>query len=243
MSFPSFLSHSNKKETSDRPKNVLKDRLLILALLTGCGTIFYILLVRLSMVPPPQALPAVLCLPSCTSEQSIHSDTPTSPLAANPQPISELLAANFDKAKVSVLVEKSAYRLTVFYDAEPIKTYPVVFGSAPVGDKFAEGDRKTPEGIYRIRDLYPHPEWSKFIWLDYPTPQDWREHHQAKLAGDIPPTATIGSEVGIHGVPEGADGLIDARTDWTWGCISLKNSDVDEIYEVVTHGTVIEIVP
>ncbi|MFK8185304.1 MAG: murein L,D-transpeptidase family protein [Phormidesmis sp.] len=258
MSFPSFLSNSHPKETSDRPQNGLKDRLLIVALLTGCGTIFYILLARLSMAPPLQALPAVLCVPSCTSsELSSHPGTSSSslssgplssgPLTANPQAnsqtISELLAENFDKTKVSVLVEKSAYKLTVFYDSKPVKTYPVVLGSAPVGDKFAEGDRKTPEGIYRIRDLYPHPEWSKFIWLDYPTPQDWREHTQAKLSGEIPLTATIGSEVGIHGVPAGADNLIDTRTDWTWGCVSLKNSDVDEIYDVVTQGTVIEIVP
>jgi murein L,D-transpeptidase YafK len=158
-------------------------------------------------------------------------------------PLQDLLGSNYETEKVSILVEKSKYKLTVFYDNQPVKSYPIVLGSAPVGDKRAEGDRKTPEGIYRVRDRYPHPKWSKFIWLDYPTEQDWEEHLQAKLAGEISPEETIGSEVGIHGVPSGLDSAIDRRSNWTWGCISLKNKDVNEIYEVVTQGTLIEIIP
>lgn len=40
-----------------------------------------------------------------------------------------------------------------------------------------------------------------------------------------------------------ADGLIDTRSDWTWGCISLKNADVDEIYAYLSHGSIVEILP
>ena len=245
MSQPSEPNSSNSTQENlqrSRKNPTLRKNLLILTLLAGCGTVFYALLFRLEMMAPPRLLPAVLCLTSCKPDQSIHSANTTS-VEPEPRPIADLLEESFEKEKISILVEKSAYQLTVFYDSEPIKTYPVVFGGAPTGDKLAEGDRKTPEGIYRIRDLYPHPEWSKFIWLDYPTPQDWQEHSQAKLTGEISPTATIGSEIGIHGVPEGADGLIDSRNNWTWGCVSLKNSDVDEIYDVVTQGTIIEIIP
>ena len=63
------------------------------------------------------------------------------------------------------------------------------------------------------------------------------------MSGAIAPNATIGSEVGIHGVPTGSDDLVDRRTNWTWGCVSLKNEDVDEIYEVLAQGTLIEVVP
>lgn len=196
---------------------------------------------------PSVNLPTALCASNCESEKPFHAiATKTKPrdqALEEPRSVKNLIGADFDPEKVSVLVEKSAYRLTVFYDSEPVKAYSSVFGSAPVGDKLAEGDRKTPEGIYHIRDLYLHPAWSKFIWLDYPTPQDWQEHTAAQLAGDIAATATIGSEVGIHGVPNGSNALIDARTNWTWGCISLKNKDVDEIYEVLSQGTLVEIVP
>ena len=197
---------------------------------------------------PFSQIPAVLCLPSCADDSMVHPVLVTK--ASRPdgwlnsdESLASLLGESVDRAKVSLLIEKSQHRVTVFYDSEPVKAYEAVFGTVPVGDKRMEGDRKTPEGVFRIRDLYPHDEWSKFIWLDYPTPESWQKHLQAKMNGDIGPDATIGGEIGIHGVPEGADGLIDTRSNWTWGCIALKNADVDEIYAYVTQGSVVEIVP
>ena len=38
-------------------------------------------------------------------------------------------------------------------------------------------------------------------------------------------------------MPEGMDDLIDAGKNWTLGCISLKNKDVNEIYSVVRKGS------
>ncbi|MGB0562500.1 MAG: L,D-transpeptidase family protein [Spirulinaceae cyanobacterium] len=218
-----------------------RKHLILAALLSGCGVVFYGLLTRLGFVMPIRELPAALCLPPCAAKAAHH---PTRvPTALPGAPLTEQLGTEIDAEKISLLVEKSAHRLTVFYDLQPIKSYPVVFGSAPEGDKFYEGDRKTPEGIYRVRDLYPHPAWSKFIWLDYPNPQSWRGHLQAKLTGQISPLASIGGEIGIHGVPEGQEGLIEKRNNWTWGCVSLKNADVDEIYTVIDQGTVVEIRP
>ena len=157
--------------------------------------------------------------------------------------LSSLLDEGFDSAQISLLVDKSNYRLTLFHQKKAIKEYPIVLGGNPTGDKQQEGDKKTPEGVFRIRDQYPHPTWSKFIWLDYPTSNSWRKHRQAKRDGEISPNATIGGEIGIHGVPEGADDWIDQKQNWTLGCIALKNSDVNEIYAVVGLGSVVEIVP
>lgn len=192
---------------------------------------------------PITELPAVTCLGGCDDALAMHPVIEDTSFLNSEKSLSVLLGENIDAEKVSLLIEKARHRTTVFYDLEPVKSYEAVYGTVPVGDKRFEGDRKTPGGIFRVRDLYPHEEWSKFIWLDYPTPQSWRRHLKSKLVGEIGLLTTIGGEVGIHGVPEGADGLIDTRSDWTWGCISLKNSDVDEIYEYVSHGTVIEIVP
>ena len=49
--------------------------------------------------------------------------------------LSELLPQGYDKSRISLLVEKSAYRLTVYYDNAPIKSYPVVLGPDPVSGK------------------------------------------------------------------------------------------------------------
>lgn len=104
------------------------------------------------------------------------------------------------------------------------------------------GDRKTPEGTLKIQDKYPHPSWSKFLWLDYPNAQSQCKHNRAKQMGDILQQITIGGEIGIHGVPIGQDALIDERNNWTLGCPTLKTQDINELYDVVKIGTIVEIV-
>lgn len=175
----------------------------------------------------------------CTPDARIHQ-APTTSLKTD-QTLEKQLPANFDRSKVSLLIEKSQYRLTVYYNQKPIKSYAAVFGDLS-GDKRREGDRRTPEGILKIRDKYPHPHWSKFLWLDYPNAQSQCKHDRAKQRGDIPWSSTIGGEVGIHGVPTGEDALIDERRNWTLGCPSLKTKDINEVYEVVQVGTIVEIV-
>jgi hypothetical protein len=236
-SLPPRIAASKSKNLS--PKLKAKKLLLALALLASAGIILGSGPVRSILANPLNALSSRLCITECPS------NTPQSPTPAllNRPDLLTLIGNDFEPDKLSVLVEKSAYTLTVRYNNQPIRSYPIVLGSAPIGDKRMEGDRKTPEGLYRVQALYPHPNWSKFIWLDYPTEQDRREHEQAKHSGELPATATVGSEIGIHGVPQGADALIDNRTNWTWGCIALKNSDINEIYEVMRPGTVIEIIP
>ena len=146
-----------------------------------------------------------------------------------------------DKKAISLLVEKSKYRLTVYYQKKPIKAYAIALGSNPKDDKLRQGDKRTPEGKFRVKDLYYHSEWSKFIWLDYPTADSWRKYAQAKARGEVTPKDSIGGEIGIHGVEKGQDWLIDRKINWTLGCVSLKNKDVDEIYTLLQKGTAIEI--
>lgn len=105
-----------------------------------------------------------------------------------------------------------------------------------------EGDGCTPEGVFELIDLYPHAKWSKFMWIGYPNNDSWKKFEANKAAGLIAESDKIGGEIGIHGVPEGMDALIDVGKNWTLGCISLKNSDVDEIYGVSKKGTKVVIV-
>ncbi len=154
--------------------------------------------------------------------------------------ISELIQ-DINKDSISILIEKSEYKLTILYNDKKIKSYPVVFGSNPVDDKLKQGDSCTPEGIFKVRAFYPHKSWSKFIWIDYPTANSWKKHNAAKSNGIISLNSSIGGEIGIHGVPTGYDNMIDEKYNWTLGCISLKNVDVNEIYKLIKVGTKIEI--
>lgn len=146
-----------------------------------------------------------------------------------------------DNRNMSILIDKSEFKLYVRVDTLILKEYPVVFGRNTVDDKLMEGDKCTPEGKFKIFSKYPHKEWSKFIWINYPNDDSRRKHNAAKRNGIIPANARIGGEVGIHGAPKGMDYLIDAKINWTLGCISLKNKDVDELYPYITAKTIIEI--
>jgi len=206
--------------------------------------ILYIVFFRRGYVPQISDFLDVFCVSDCQYDatSSLHQ-----PLTGNKHlnydlSLKTILASNVDKNQISILIEKSKYRLTVYFNLKPVKSYPVVFGNNPIDDKLKEGDLRTPEGIFKIKDLYPHPTWSKFIWIDYPNKSSWRKHTKAKLKGEIGWQDTIGGEVGIHGVPKNSDRLIDDGLNWTWGCISMKNKDVDDLYEFVQKGTEVEIV-
>lgn len=164
---------------------------------------------------------------------------------ASERPLSVLIdSLHLDAHTLRFHVDKSERRFQVFLEDSLVKSFSCVLGERPEGDKYCQGDRKTPEGSFTFRSKRVHDQWHKFIWVDYPNAESWRRFEARKAQGLIPAGKDIGGEIGIHGVPEGKDHWIDAGADWTWGCIALRNADVDEIYPYVRPGsTVIEIVP
>jgi lipoprotein-anchoring transpeptidase ErfK/SrfK len=222
------------------PSSVKVGTAIVLSL--GSLGAVYNLLVRSGYIFPVSLWNEILC-EACDDRSNYHQPPIGAETIPNPQPLVKLLANRVDKGRISILIEKSQHRLTIYYDKGVIKSYPIVLGDRPKGDKLLEGDRRTPEGIFHIKDAYPHPQWSKFLWLDYPNASSWRKHLAAKQTGEIPWYKSIGRDVGIHGVPVDNDKLIDKQVNWTWGCISLKKSDVDEIYQILPVGTLVEILP
>ena len=67
---------------------------------------------------------------------------------------------------VYIIVDKSNYELQVYDDEGWYATYPVVFGSRSMDDKMYEGDRRTPEGTFKITDKRPHQKWNKIMMLE-----------------------------------------------------------------------------
>lgn len=223
------------------PQTKHRHYLIKIILLLILVPIPYWLLNRLGYLPPVHYWLNNKNIKPTVNVSSSKSDK--SELLNYDRSILDLVSQPINKSQTAIRIEKSNYQLIILYQNSPIKSYPIVLGSNPVGDKLREGDLKTPEGIFKIRDLYPHARWSKFIWLDYPNQESWDKHLAAKRTGKIKPSDTIGGEIGIHGVPNNSDSLIDRQSNWTWGCISLKNKDVDEIYSVLQTGTTVEIVP
>lgn len=133
--------------------------------------------------------------------------------------------------------------LIVYHKGRVEKVYRIVLGMQPRGPKVHEGDFRTPTGLYRIAAKTPHHRWSKFLLISYPSSADISRHRLALARGRVPAvngrTPGPGGAIGIHGTdrPE----LNEKGVDWTWGCISLANRDVDELYSLVSVGTPIKI--
>ncbi|WP_315819730.1 L,D-transpeptidase [Paraflavitalea speifideaquila] len=89
---------------------------------------------------------------------------------------------------VYIIVDKSDYELQVYDEEGWYATYPVVFGNKDLNDKMVEGDRKTPEGTFRIISKKPHQKWHKMLMLDFPTQESIERFNQRKARGVIPKT-------------------------------------------------------
>lgn len=134
-----------------------------------------------------------------------------------------------------VLVKRTCRTVSVYRRGEWVRTYHHVSFGRNAGDKLYEGDRKTPLGLYRMVGRRRHPRWSRFILLDYPNVRDLEVHRAADAKGLVP--RGPGSQIGIHGSDEPI--LNEGGVDWTYGCISLLDEDVRDIYSTVPRGTLV----
>jgi len=151
------------------------------------------------------------------------------------------LNTSFHEKKFSnsyyIVINKTKYTLDVIDGEGWLATYPVVFGSNDLGDKMMDGDKETPEGLYTLVNKYVHAKWDRMLITDYPTKVDSAKFLERKQLGEIPANAKIGGDIGIHGVWPHEDYVIDQYQNWTDGCISMKNEDVEELYNTVPVGT------
>ncbi len=65
------------------------------------------------------------------------------------------LASDFPAAE-KIIVEKEKRKLHLLKDDEIFQTFEIALGIDPVGDKEAEGDFKTPEGVYALDTRNPN---------------------------------------------------------------------------------------
>lgn len=137
----------------------------------------------------------------------------------------------------SIVVFKSKRKMMVYSEGKLLKTYAISLGKNPIGHKEFEGDFKTPEGIYEINDRNPNSSYHKNLGISYPNEKDIEN---AKSLGK-----SAGGDIKIHGVRNGKGYVskLQRWRDWTAGCIAVTDDEIDELYETVKIGSVIEIRP
>jgi len=136
-----------------------------------------------------------------------------------------------------IIIDKSDYELRV-YDGEGwYATYPVVFGSNDMTDKMMEGDKRTPEGKFKVLLKKIHPKWGPELLLDFPNQESIKKFNERQQKGQIPRTAKIGNGIAIHATRPEEEWTVDYFQNWTDGCISLKYTEAKDLYSYIPSGT------
>src|SRR5262245_43698336 len=149
-----------------------------------------------------------------------------------------------------IVVYKRDRKLEFYSDQTLLRSYRVGLGFNPVPDKQREGDGATPEGEFYIFVKNNKSAYYLSLGVSYPNAEDaergFRDGLITKRERDhildaikkkaAPPQYTkLGGLIYIHGN--------GASRDWTWGCVALENEDIKELYDAVSVGTPVTILP
>ena len=131
-----------------------------------------------------------------------------------------------------IVVYKADKQMYLLHSDKVLEKFQIHLGFAPTGHKQVEGDGKTPEGRYYIDRRNPNSDFHLSLGISYP---NYVDRARAAAMGQSP-----GGDIFIHGQkgPRIANG-----GDWTWGCISVTNREIEQIYAMVGRGTPIDIYP
>lgn len=140
-----------------------------------------------------------------------------------------------------IIIDKSDYELRVYDKEGWYATYPVVFGSNDLNDKYMEGDKRTPEGKFKVLLKKIHPKWGFELLLDFPNEQSIRKFNDRIIKGMIPRNAKIGNGIAIHSTRPQEEWTVDYYQNWTDGCISLKYTEAKDLYSYIPVGTPVTI--
>ena len=155
--------------------------------------------------------------------------------------VKKIVRKNYIDNPYYIVISKKDYELKVYDDQGWYATYPCVFGSSDMRDKYVEGDKRTPDGKFKVLLKKIHPQWGFELLLDYPNAESIEKFNERKAEGIIPRNAKIGSGIAIHATRPQEEWTVDYYQNWTDGCISLKYSEAKDLYSYIPVGTPVTI--
>jgi murein L,D-transpeptidase YafK len=152
--------------------------------------------------------------------------------------------------EIRVEIHKKERTLRVYNGKSLIKTFAIALGFAPDGGKQVEGDGRTPEGSFYVFTKNPESKFHLSLGLSYPSVDDAERGVKVNLISNEESDSIkkaisekrkplqytqLGGEIYIHGG--------GVESDWTDGCVALKNEEIAELFELIPVGAVVEIHP
>ncbi len=141
-----------------------------------------------------------------------------------------------------LIVSKNTFIVSLFDRYGFIKSYPMVLGKDPLNPKWYQDRRTTPEGVYKITRKSSEGDYGYTLDLNYPNSIDQQRYQLLKSKGLLPEEGKgvrdIGGGIQLHGDIETNSTL---NTNWTHGCMALRNEDIAELFnlqDIKTHTPV-----
>ena len=137
----------------------------------------------------------------------------------------------------SIIIDKFSRKCYIYLNGVKKYEFDAELGKNWVGDKRTKGDFATPEGMYKIIKKIDgsKTKYYKALLLDYPNDEDKAKFRSEIERGSLPSYAKIGGLIEIHG--NGGKGI-----DWTEGCVSLTDREMDTVFKIVRVGTPVTII-
>ena len=152
--------------------------------------------------------------------------------------------------KPRIVIYKRERKLEFYSDEKLLRAFRIGLGFNPVPDKKREGDGATPEGEFYVFVKNNRSAYYLSLGISYPNGEDaerglrdglinksqYQAINEAIRRQLAPPQYTkLGGLIYIHGN--------GASTDWTWGCVALENENMKELFDAVSVGTPVKILP
>jgi len=151
--------------------------------------------------------------------------------------INQTLANSRKQNNTCVIIDKYNRKCYVYKIGNMIQSFDIELSENWLGNKKKQGDKNTPEGIYKITKKKSNGDskFHKALLLNYPNESDKERFQLNKQNGIVNKNDKIGSLIEIHG--HGGKGY-----DWTDGCKALTNNDMDKLFDYCNIGTEVSIV-
>ena len=155
-------------------------------------------------------------------------------------------------SNIWILVSKRRKLVTLHRGLEVVSEYRADFGYNAYSDKEILGTEgspdhwRTPEGAFYVVRKNPYSQFHRAFLLNYPNAEDAarglrdgliNQHQfdtimQSERRGIAPPMGTpLGGMIEIHGHGTGLS------SNWTQGCVAVRDEDMDFMWTYVREGT------